>query len=57
MNEGELKHVKNVIDGWKKSWSISLSSRAEGALRERIVRLIQEHGVTYSATIVKEGVE
>jgi hypothetical protein len=57
MSEAELKHVKNVISGWKKSWSISLSSRAECALRERIVRMIQEHGATEIAPIVKECVE
>jgi hypothetical protein len=38
------KHIKNVINGWKKSWSVSLSSRAEGALRDRITNLLTAYG-------------
>jgi len=46
VNKVKRTHGQNVINGWKKSWSVRLSSRAEGALVERFEKHISDHLAT-----------
>jgi len=57
--EGVENHVKNVINSWKKSWTVRLSSRAEGALRDRFFKFAQNlvTPVQPSAVVSREDID